>query len=113
RLSAHGPGVPWPQQLDGTELLLPNLALEPNGRVTIELDATVTLDLENDPKFEGVLTLFDTRTQGAVERVDFMQWPNNSALARVPEKSGSFRFCTNTTPGEENTCDELLSRDVG
>ncbi len=101
RLSPHGPGLAWPAQLDGESIPLPEITLEPNGRVSVAVNTDITSELETDPNFEGVLTLFDTRTQGAVERVDFMHWPENAALARIPEQTGSFRFCTNTTPERE------------
>lgn len=113
RLSPHRPGVPWPTQTEGATLPLPDVTLQPGQRITIELTAEDTSALADDPAFEGVLTLFDTRNQSPVERVDFMQWPNDAVLTRVPDTSGLFRYCTNATPGEENECDGLASRDVG
>lgn len=113
RLSPHGPGLPWPTQTQGATLPLPDATLEPGQRITIDLTADDTTALAADPAFEGVLTLFDTRNQSAIERVDFMQWPNEAVLTRVPDATGLFRYCTNATPGEENACDTLPSRDVG
>jgi hypothetical protein len=113
RISPHGPGLPWPTLEDGASITLPDIELAPRARVTVQLEAGVTSELESDPKFEGVVTLYDSRSDAAVERVDFMQWPVNTSLARIPEETGAFRFCINTTPDQENTCDELPSRDVG
>lgn len=113
RSSAHGPGLAWPTQTEGTLIPLPDVSLEPGERTLVELDAAHVEDIAADPAFEGVVTLFDTRSLAAVERVDFMRWPEDAVLTRVPDANGLFRFCTNQTPGEANTCDVLPSRDVG
>jgi hypothetical protein len=48
-----------------------------------------------------------------VDRFDFSSFPAGAAVARYPEPDGSFRFCSNATPGAANTvCDELESRPV-
>lgn len=113
RSSPHGPGVAWPTQSEGTLIPLPDVSLAPGERTVVELDETHVADIAADPAFEGVVTLFDTRTLSAVERVDFERWPQDAVLTRVPDASGVFRFCTNETPGAANDCDALPSRDVG
>lgn len=113
RSSSHGPGLPWPTQTQGTLIPLPDVSLAPGERTMVELDSAHVEDIAADPAFEGVVTLFDIRSLAAVERVDFMRWPDDAVLTRIPDASGLFRFCTNETPGEANTCDVLPSRDVG
>lgn len=113
RSSPTLPGLAWPTQTEGTLIPLPNVSLAAGERVLVELEPDHVADIADDPAFEGVITLFDTRSLAAVERVDFMRWPEDAVLTRVPDAGGLFRFCTNETPGEANACDALPSRDVG
>jgi hypothetical protein len=113
RLSPHAPGVAWPGFSDGTVVPLPNVTLQPGERATVDVTTTHIAAVATDPAFEGVLTLFAASDESVVERVDFMQWPNAATLTRIPDEAGVFRYCTNSTPGDVNTCDPLPSRDVG
>jgi hypothetical protein len=113
RSSTTGPGLAWPTQAQGTLIPLPDVSLAAGERVLVELDAEHVADIAADPAYEGVITLFDTRSLAAIERVDFMRWPEDAVLTRLPDEGGLFRFCTNETPGEANECDALPSRDVG
>lgn len=113
RLSPHAPGLPWPDAEGGVEVVLPGATLQPGAQLAVEVDATLEAALLDDPLYEGVLTLFARESSEVVERVDFMHWPTDAALARVPDAHGIFRYCSNVTPGETNVCDALASREVG
>jgi pyruvate phosphate dikinase-like enzyme/lamin tail-like protein len=114
RLSPHAPNLPWPGALEGRPLSLPaGLTLAPGARSVVEVAAADLAELEADPKFEGVLTLFERASGVSVDRVDFMSWPLGTSLMQAPEQSASFRLCTNQTPGAENVCDQLASRPIG
>ncbi len=111
-LSPHKPSLPWPTTADGTNLVLPpDETLAPGERVALEVPSDVLSELESDPEFEGVLTLFD---EGEVlDRVDFMRWPEGATLARVPDDSVLSRFCRNATPAAANGCEVVAERDIG
>jgi Pyruvate phosphate dikinase, AMP/ATP-binding domain/Lamin Tail Domain len=112
-IAPTGPGVPWPALGEGNAVALPSgTELAPGARIALTVDAEALGTLPQDPAFEGVVTLFDRTDEVAVERVDFMRWPEGAVLARAPEGT-PFRFCTNATPGDPNQCDPLASRDVG
>jgi len=114
RVSPHGPSLPWPDRATGGELGLPaGHILEPGEILTVPVVSSALTLLAGDPAFEGVVTAFDRASGSVLDRVDFMRWPVGSALARNPDAPGSFRFCTNTTPGAANDCVALPSRDVG
>jgi hypothetical protein len=113
RLSTHAPHLPWPGSLDGRSIALPlGLSLSPGERAVVDLTATDLAPLEADPNFEGVVTLFERNTGASVGRVDFMSWPRGSSLMQKPDTL-TYRYCTNATPGEEDTCEPLASRPVG
>jgi len=114
RVSPHGPSLPWPDSATGVELWLPAArVLAPGELLQVPVVSSALSVLAGDPAFEGVVTAFDRASGSVLDRVDFMRWPVGSALARNPDAPGSFRFCTNTTPGAANDCNVLLSRDVG
>jgi len=111
-LSPHKPHQAWPTTAQGQTLTLPAMQLDPGQRVAMAVpDQAIDL-LQPDPQFEGVLTLFGA-DESLVDRLDFMQWPQGATLTRVPDNSALTRFCTNTTVGQPNTCDQLPSRDIG
>lgn len=113
-IAPTAPGEVWPVQGAGVEITLPEgERLPPGERITLALGASDTAELALDPLFEGVVTLFERGSAIAVHRVDFMHWPEGATLARVPEHEGPGVFCENATPGEENECQVLQSRDVG
>jgi hypothetical protein len=112
RLSTHAPHLPWPGPLEGRAIALPFASLSPGERAVIDLTTTDLASLEADPNFEGVVTLFEQSTGESVDRVDFMSWPRGSSLMQKPGRL-TYQYCTNTTPGEEDTCEPLASRPVG
>jgi hypothetical protein len=112
-ISTHAPHLPWPGPLGGRTLAWPRGAtLAPGERAVLELDPADLAALEADPNFEGVVTLFARSTGESVDRVDFMSWPFGSSLM---QRTGSraYRYCTNSTPGDEGTCEPLASRPIG
>jgi hypothetical protein len=114
RLSRHAPGAPWPGPDDGVSLALPARDLAPDERVQIPVAVEATADLETDPAFEGVLTLFVAPNGRTSARVDFMSWPRGATLARFPESRPHHRFCALSTPGQPNSdCAPLASRTLG
>ena len=112
RVSPHAPDLPWPTSVEGRAIALPSVALAPGERVVIDLSTSDLATLEADASFEGVVTLFDRTTTSSVDRVDFMSWPRASSLMQVPGTT-RYRYCINTTPGEEDLCEPLASRPVG
>jgi hypothetical protein len=114
RLSPHAPSLPWPGTATGIEIALPAGQTLASGQLLrVPISGSALLQLEADPAFEGVLTVFDRVAGTALDRVDFMRWPVGAALARDAADPALIRFCTNITPGAPNVCDALLSRDVG
>lgn len=118
RVAAFAPGEAWPGPAAGVELGLSSLPpLAPGARGVIAVDPSAVAALAAGPEFEGVLTIFD-RTDGVVvDRLDFMRWPADTALARAPRDgraAGLARYCRVATPGAANdVCDPVASRDVG
>lgn len=112
-ISKHAPHLPWPGPSEGRTLAWPpGTALAPGERAVRELEAADRAALEADPNFEGVVTLFARSTGESVDRVDFMSWPLGSSLMQRPG-SRAYRYCTNSTPAEEDVCEPLASRPVG
>ncbi len=114
RLSTHAPNLPWPGPLDGTALSLPSgMSLAPLARAVVSVSEAQLAELEADPNFEGVLSVFDRASGEALARVDFMSYPRGTSLMQAPEGSDLYRYCTNATPGAANDCAILPSRPVG
>jgi hypothetical protein len=111
RIATHAPHLPWPDALGGRSIPLPAASLAPGARAVVSLTSADLAELEADPSFEGVVTLFDAASE-AVARVDFMSWPLGSGLMQKPG-SLTYRYCTNQTPGEAEECDPLASRAIG
>lgn len=111
RIATHAPHLAWPGLLDGRAIPLPADTLAPGARAVVSLGSAELSELEADPDFEGVVTLFDASGEAAA-RVDFMSWPRGSGLMQKPG-SLSYRYCTNATPGEADDCEPLASRPVG
>lgn len=114
RLATHAPHLPWPSSTDGEAIPLPaGASLEPGERIAIDVPSSRRVELEADPAFEGVVTLFEADSGAALERVDFMSWPQGATLMQAPETRGAFRFCENGTRNVANACTELESRAIG
>jgi hypothetical protein len=108
------PGQPWPLAYDGVAISTANLPpLGPGERAVVPVSPSDLAVLEQDPNFEGVVTLFSN--DGAVaDRVDFAHWPTAAALARTSAYPGRFVFCSPASPGSDNDgCQILRRRDVG
>jgi hypothetical protein len=111
RIATHAPHLPWPGPLGGRAIPLPAEALGPGARAVVNLTGSDLAELEADPNFEGVVTLFDG-SSAVMARVDFMSWPRGSGLMQKPGTL-TYRYCTNATPGEADDCEPLASRPVG
>jgi hypothetical protein len=111
RIATHAPHLPWPGPESGRAIPLPAQTLEPRARAVVNLSSADLAELEADPSFEGVVTLFDA-ANAVVARVDFMSWPRGSGLMQKPG-SLAYRYCTNSTPGEPDACEPLAARAVG
>jgi Pyruvate phosphate dikinase, AMP/ATP-binding domain/Lamin Tail Domain len=118
RLAPTGPGRPWPTPDQGVALSMHRAdasvrnTIAPGEIALVHLKPTDTDAIALDPAFEGVATIFDA-TGIAVDRLDFMRWPENTILAR-PAANAPFAYCRNATPGLANpACDAVPNRDVG
>ena len=114
-LSPPGPSSPWPRLGDGVEVELgPDAASSLAGgeRRRFEVPLPALAVLHEDPRFEGVLTLFERSEGRAVQRVDFMQWPVGARLERTPATE-SFRYCQSALLDSSASCTPLESRDIG
>jgi hypothetical protein len=115
RLAKTGPGVPFPAATDGVAIAWPagKTVLAAGQRLSLPVSKANVAEVVATGRFEGVATLFHGSDATPSDRVDFMQWPAGSALARDPDATGILRYCTKTTPGEANTaCSPLPSRDT-
>lgn len=113
-LAPSGPGQAWPERTDGRALVWPETALAPGERALVEVTEADVAAIAASGEFEGVLSLWRAGQADPVERVDFMRWPEGAALARLPDESGGFLFCRESSPGRPNdTCQALPSREVG
>ena len=117
QVDTMAPGEPWPvlnpeRALDwGTDDAAATLA--PSLHRAVQLPSDAISWLEQDPAFEGVVTLFDAQGT-AVDRVDFMRWPVGAVLTRAEGALHSYRFCQEASEGRANdACSELPARDVG
>lgn len=110
----HEIGERWPGPSAGEVASLPDRLLAPGDRVVVSIQETHVAQIEQEPEFEGVLTIWQMAEERAIDRVDFMSWPEGAVLARVPDASGRYRFCENRTLGASNSdCVPLASRAVG
>jgi hypothetical protein len=110
RVAAIAPAQEWPDAQSGVGLGVMDARELPAGEA-LQIPITAT-QLDEDPLFEGVLTLFD-RAGAAIERVDFMHWPEGASLVRVNPARRGFRFCEQPVAGTGNPCKPLMQRPVG
>lgn len=106
------PGLPLPEADAGQVVELPEMSLAPGGRLAVAITDADVETLLDDPLFEGVVSLFDD-DQRAVDRIDFMHWPEGAALARPIDSPGITVFCEETTPDAANECTMLRERTIG
>jgi hypothetical protein len=113
RVAALAPGEPYPNAATGTLLPWPVATLTPGARVVVPVDAEAALPLDNSDEFEGTVTLFGPGS-AALDRIDFMRWPEGAVLARAPETAAAARFHASASPGAANTgADPAPLRAVG
>ncbi|WP_437928722.1 PEP/pyruvate-binding domain-containing protein [Sorangium sp. So ce291] len=113
RLSALSPGQGLPGAGAGVLLAWPQpgMTLAPGERVSVPVSASETAAVEASPEFEGVATLWRAGRPVPSDRIDFMAWPEGASLARVPDATGTPRFCDAASPGVPNAgCAELPGR---
>lgn len=111
RVAPIAPGQAWPAAQDGVDLALTEAELTPNATLRVQVTEQQLAALSGDPAFEGVVTLFDAAGQ-ALERVDFMQWPEGASLVRSDPARLRFRFCKKPVAGTNAACEPLPARDV-
>lgn len=126
RLQPTGPGTPLPGRDAGTPLAWTVSTLAAGARTVLLVPAAAQAALDANPEREGMLSIFSVSAGGAapsmaeaaVERVDFMRWPDQAVLVREQTAAGAlgsrFRFCeagTSSTP--VSSCQPLATRAVG
>lgn len=113
RLAAMSPGQSWPDAATGTVVAWPEdvTTLAPGERVTLPVTDADTAALEASAEFEGVAQIWSNAASTPSDRIDFMAWPENASLARVPDATGVPRFCDEPSPGAANgQCHEVAER---
>ncbi|MDB4980844.1 MAG: hypothetical protein JWM82_1596 [Myxococcales bacterium] len=119
RVSATGPGDPWPLAADGVALAWPKATLQPHENLAVSVAEANVADIAAGADYEGVVTLFGARDHAVRDRVELERPPTNGALARFPAgvagaPGASFAACANTTPAAANdTCVPVAVVDVG
>lgn len=114
RVSAHAPGMDWPDRDAGVALAWPVEQLMPGERVAVPVGEADVMALVESPLFEGVVSLWAAARNFPVDRVDFLRWPQDAYLTRMPDATGRHRFCTEASRGAPNVdCAPLVARDVG
>lgn len=113
RIAPQPPGTPWPGAEDGIELALgSDETLEPERYGLFEIDGSVYEALGVDRNDDMVVSVFERESGELVTRLDFMVFPEGSALAR-PEPAVPHVFCQESSPGAHNECEVVEERAVG
>jgi Pyruvate phosphate dikinase, AMP/ATP-binding domain len=113
RVAPLFPGEPLPNAEQGELIEIPaETVLAPREKLVVPVDEFQLALLSADPKFEGIVSLFNESDE-AVDRIDFMHWPQGASLARPVVGPEHPMFCTTPTPGEENICPIVASREIG
>ncbi|MGK0360018.1 MAG: hypothetical protein ACI9U2_002324 [Bradymonadia bacterium] len=114
RITTHAPGLDWPDREAGQAIAWPVDQLLPGERVAVPVAEADIAGLTDSPLFEGVVSLWTAERNFPVDRVDFMRWPSDAYLTRMPDATGRHRFCTPASRGAPNVdCAPLVARDVG
>lgn len=114
---AHAPGQVWPEQGEGLRISLGAEEIVPAGeRRVVEVPVSVLNELAPLDEMEAVVSLFDSASGAALDRIDFMSWPEQSVLAR--QANDSLRLCYSAEETEPNQdwsslCEALEQRPVG
>ncbi|MET0386322.1 MAG: lamin tail domain-containing protein [Polyangiales bacterium] len=109
RLAATKPARALPDASQGQALVWPATQLAPGEQLLVPVTTADLGEIAGDPLFEGVVGVFADGT--ALERVDFMHWPDGASLVRTDPRALRFHFCV--APLRDGTCTPLASRDVG
>ncbi|MBN2192979.1 MAG: lamin tail domain-containing protein [Polyangiaceae bacterium] len=113
RIAPSAVGFPWPTSSEGAVIAWPATTLAPGARLVVPISAPDLGTIPDDPRFEGVVTVWDTAADAVVDRVDFDQWPGSAVLARDGSPAAFFRYCAEATPGDPNDrCTEITDREV-
>jgi hypothetical protein len=123
RLQPLSPGDPLAGPDVGAALAWPATTLSAGERIVVPIDAAAQGLLEAGNEREGLLTLFRSADGEVIDRVDFMQWPDDAVLMRDTDGSGrlapTFTFCmpSSTTAAlasvDAGACEPLKARTVG
>jgi len=109
RVASTKPGQAWPDAVSGMGIALGEPSeLGAGATLRVPVTEAQLAELATDPLFEGVVTLFD-QAGSAVERVDFMHWPEGASLVRVDPSRKAFQFCERS----DSPCKPLMQRPVG
>ncbi|HEY6723097.1 MAG TPA: PEP/pyruvate-binding domain-containing protein [Polyangiaceae bacterium] len=113
RIAPQPPGAPWPGVEEGVELALASdQALEAGGFGLFLIEGSLYELLGVDRNDDMVISVFERDSGALVTRLDFMVFPERSALAR-PEPAAPHVFCREPSPGAANECDMVDEREVG
>jgi hypothetical protein len=114
RIAPHVVGKPWPGLNEGTALSWSVRMLAAGQRAVVAVTDADLADVAATTSFEGVVTVWSLANGAVVDREDFSYYPDGASLARVPDPDGTFRFCSDPSPGAPNTgCVALPSRPIG
>ena len=110
RVAPTKPGQDWPDAHSGVDIGLGSSgSLGAGESLRVPIVASQLAELAADPAFEGVVTLFD-EAGAAIERVDFMHWPEGASLVRLDPSRMGFHFCEQGVAGP---CEPLMQRPTG
>jgi hypothetical protein len=113
RIAVQAPGEPAPAITDGVAIEWPTSELDRDQRVVLPITESDIAELLHTPSFEGVITLFERENGRVLTRVDFMEWPENTVLARTSASNGRLVFCDGETPGSSNdACIPIAEREM-
>ncbi len=104
-------GLPDYDSAYGIEL--PSRVLDSGEVWSLTINSAMVQPIADQAFNEGIAVLYDKSTHLAVDRVPFMFWPNGKVLSRNPASPFQLRFCHNSSPNLNNTCDPLDSRPLG
>jgi len=112
RVAPLSPNTPLPDAAAGSALPWPATSLAPGQRLMVPVAAGRPRLARRRRRARG--RRHAVPCADAVDRLDFLRWPTDAVLARVPDGASRFRFCTSGSPGASNDgCTPLATRPVG
>jgi hypothetical protein len=111
-LAPTRPGRPFPAAGEGRTIELGEGNLLPGEWLAIPIFESDVAEIRVSSEFEGVATLF-AQDGGVADRIDFIHFPVGASLARLQNGPERPVYCDARTPGEENDCTILESREIG